>query len=106
MCKQNIISNKFDLNLSTTLSSYQDKFDTYTQHWPQDTQHNDTQHNDTQHNDTQYNDTKHNNTQDNDTHHNDTQYNDTHMKKALLTSLNRIYCCRYFGYTLLITILN
>jgi len=22
MCKQNIISNKFDLNLSTTLSSY------------------------------------------------------------------------------------
>jgi hypothetical protein len=26
MCKQNIISNKFDLNLSTTLSSYSDDF--------------------------------------------------------------------------------
>jgi hypothetical protein len=45
MCKQNIISNKFDLNLTTTLSSYMAQRDQLN-----DTQHNYTCHEDTEHN--------------------------------------------------------
>ncbi len=54
MCKQKLISNKFDLNQTTRVLHNND------------IQHNDTQYNDIQHNDTQYNDIQHNVTQHND----------------------------------------
>ncbi len=51
MFNQNIISNKFDLNWSTTFSYNTAK----------DTWHNNTQHNDIKDNDTKDNDVQHNN---------------------------------------------